>query len=73
MSILFPKVPPHIRNKLQKLEIDRDTPSSLLVEVAYWVFNNSDIEEGNSEDERAWRQSHLLAVALQHQLISTRT
>ena len=46
-----------------------------LVEVAYWIFNNPNIEEEKSEEEKseddwAWRHSNLLAIASQHQLIS---
>lgn len=63
---------PDIRRKLQKLEIESDTPTSSLVEVAYQVFSNLDTEEEKSEDKKAWRQAHLLALAVQCQLVSTR-
>ena len=58
---------PDLRLKLQKLEIEPDIPTSHLVKVAYWVFNNSDTEEKKSEDKTARRQAHPLAVALQCQ------
>ena len=61
---------PNIRCKLQKLEIEPDSPTSCLVEVSYQVFNNRDIEEEKSEDKKAQRQTHLLAVALHCQLVS---
>ena len=60
-----------MRRKLQKLEIEPDSPASRLVGVAYQVFNNQDTEEEKSEDKKVWRQVHLLAVALQCQLVWT--
>ena len=63
-SYLMSQSVPDIRCRLQKLEIEPDTPTSP-IGVAYSVFNNQDIQEEKSEDKKAQRQAHLLTLALQ--------
>lgn len=63
-SYLISQSVPDTRCRLQKLEIEPDTPTSPL-SVAYCVFNNQDIQEEKSEDKKAQRQAHLLTVDLQ--------
>lgn len=53
----------NIRQELQKMEIEPDNPTSHMAEVAYWMFNNQDLEEKTSEDKKVWKQVHLLAAA----------
>lgn len=42
-----------IRRKPQKLEIDPERPTFHLVKVIYWMFKTRDVEEEDSEDEKA--------------------
>ena len=63
-SYLISQSVPDIRCRLQKLEIEPDTPTSPLRAV-YCIFNNQDIQEEKSEDKKAQRQAHPLIIDLQ--------
>ena len=56
---------PDIRRKLQKLERGPTTPTSRLVESAFRVFNNRDLEADTKEDKRAEQTASSLALAIQ--------
>ena len=54
---------PDIHRKLQKLQMGPQTPLDQLMDAAFSVFNNRDLEEKKQGKEEREKQAKLLALA----------